>query len=142
MSEGAEDGGAAGAVVLEDVLGRAGRVDDVAAAGGGVTHGGRRRGARVVLAPLVISGELVGEVAVAVRGRRTVEMDYCCWVRGARRGGQIGMGWAGTQTWQPVSEIVIKFVPILNIRILYPSGMVVLHPDQKPIGIFYPVQTM
>jgi len=87
----------------------------------------------LVLAPLVISGELVGEVAVAVRGRRTVKMDYSCWVRGARRDGQIGMGWAGTQTWQPVSEIVIKFVPILNIRILYPSGMVVLHPDQKPI---------
>jgi hypothetical protein len=46
VSEGAEDGGPAGAIVLEDVLGGAGRVDDVAAARGGVRHVGRRRGAR------------------------------------------------------------------------------------------------
>jgi hypothetical protein len=40
----------------------------------------------------VISGELVGEVAVAVRGGRTVEKDYC-WVRG--RGETVRSEWDG-----------------------------------------------
>jgi len=48
VGEGPEDGGAAGAVVLEDVLGGAGRVDNVAAAGGGIPHGGRGAAARLL----------------------------------------------------------------------------------------------
>jgi hypothetical protein len=118
VSEGAEDGGAAGAVVLEDVLGGAGRVDDVAAAGGGVPHGGRRQGAQV-LAPLVISGELAGEVAVAVRGG-TVEMDYC-WVRG--RGETVRSEWDGMG----------RYTGNRYPKLLYK------HTD---LGVFYPVQTM
>jgi len=133
VSEGAEDGGAAGAVVLEDVLGGAGRVNNVAAAGGGVTHGGRRRGARVVLAPLVISGELVGEVAVAVRGRRTVELGE------ARRSDRNGMG-----------RYTNGATGIRNSNQIRPNSQ---HTDFIPVGygctaprpethIFYPVQTM
>ena len=102
VSEGAEDGGAAGAVVLEDVLGGAGRVDDVAAAGGGVPHGGRAGGVEDcgrVLAPLVISGELVGEVAwrwrFAKKNRGNGLLLLGAGLRGRGRGrdGQIGMRW-------------------------------------------------